>query len=365
MKILTVCSGLDFINYTRKATIEAIHDLNPELEILMYNSVLNLRKKKNKSDRIKTHNYHFWVVEKLRKLRSLVLLEYFLRRPKWKEFFSSYEIILFIDSNQYFLLPYLSDRNKLIYLVRDPSVLQDQSNYFKELPIIKRANAILGISENLCFFYFSKYYGFIPNNVHLWPNTVDTTLWNYNSLKVFKREKNRPVIGLAGNINYVIDIELLIYLANNLPEYDFELAGKIDLNEKENLQMTKLLMNSNVKHLGFIPYNDFPSTVINWDIGLVAAKADNEYANYLNNNKQYQYLALGKPFVSYRYNADYSVFEDLVFIATDKVDFVEKIKMALNKSTENNVVERGIKIASELSSERRARQFLEIAENLK
>ena len=56
------------------------------------------------------------------------------------------------------------------------------------------------------------------------------------------------------------------------------------------------------------PINEFPQIVINWDIGLVAAKPEHEFARYLNNNKQYQYLALGKPFVSYRFNSEYSRF---------------------------------------------------------
>lgn len=364
MKILTVCSGLDFINYTRKATIEAIHDLNPELEILMYNSVLNLRKKKYISVHIKTYHYHFWIVEKLRRFELIVFLEHFLRGLKWKKFFSRFEIVFFIDPNQYFLLPYLSEKNKLIYLVRDPGVLQDEGNYNRELSIIKRAQAILGISENLCSYYFSKYYGFVPGNVHLWPNTVDINLWNYDYWKGYRREKKRHTIGLAGNINYVIDIELLIYLAINLPEYDFELAGKIELSGKEKSRMDELLLFENVRHLGFIPFNDFPATVINWDIGLVAAKQDHEYSRYLNNNKQFQYLAFGKPFVSYRFNSQYSDYEDFVFLANDRNDFVEKVRMAVRMSEDKKIVERGIKIASGQSSVSRAKQFLEIVMNL-
>ncbi len=108
----------------------------------------------------------------------------------------------------------------------------------------------------------------------------------------------------------------------------------------------------------------FRKYVINWDIGLVAAKPDHEYAHYLNNNKQYQYLALGKPFVSYRLDAEYNVFEDFVFIAADKIDFVNKIKEAVIKAKSKGIIDRGIKIAFGQSSECRAKQFLEIANNL-
>ncbi len=158
MKILTVCSSLDFINYTRRATIESIHKLNPDLDILLFNSVLNIRRKKNISLDIKFYFYHFWTVEKLRKIRVLTFFEHFLRSFKWISFFRHYELIFFTDPNQYYLLPYLKRDQKLIYLLRDPSILLYPGNFKKEFPIINRANLILGISKSLCSYYFKKYY---------------------------------------------------------------------------------------------------------------------------------------------------------------------------------------------------------------
>lgn len=364
LKILTVISGLDFINYTRRATIESIHRFNPDLEILMFNSILNIGKQKKTHPQINFHFYHFWIPFRFRKYKLLPIIESFIRRIKWRRFFSRFDIIFLIDPNQYCLLDFLSEKHRVIYLVRDPSVLQSADNYFQELPIIKRADAILAISWNLCTEYFSKYYGYIPENIHLWPNSVDTGLWNYERWKTFIREKKQPTIGLAGNINYVIDIELLAYLAENIPECNFELAGKVDLDDNEKLRFQKLLEFPNVRHLGFIPYDIFPQIVINWDIGLVAAKPDHEYAKYLNNNKQYQYMSLGKPFVTYSFNADYLTFKDLVYIAEDKRDFVIKIRTALSDIMIKDLNMQGIKIAEENSSDNRAKQFLEIASGI-
>ena len=364
MRILTVVSGLDFINYTRRATIEAIHRLNPDLDILLFNSILNIRRKKLTTPRIKFYFYHFWTVERLRKFKLFTFLEHRIRAVKWKSFFVRYDAVFFIDPNQYYLLPYLSENQKLIYLLRDPSVLLDPKIYKKELSVIERADLVLGISRNLCGYYFEKYYGFIPGNVKLWPNTVDIGLWNYNKWKPLIKKKEKPLIGLAGNITYVIDIELLIFIVKSLPEYDFEIAGKLDMSYDEQIEWNELISLPNLRYLGFIPFNEFPKVVINWDIGLVAAKPEHEFALYLNNNKQYQYMALGKPFVSYRLNSEYADFKDLVFIANDRLDFIVKIKMAFNKSKEKDIVEKGIKIASEQSSECRAKQFLKIVGNL-
>jgi len=330
----------------------------------VFNSILNLRKKKNLSDNIKFYFYHFWIVEKFRKVKVLPSAEHFLRYFKWVSFFRRYDRIFFIDPNQYYLLPYLKRDQKLIYLLRDPSILLYADNFKKELPIISRANLILAVSKSLCSYYFKRYYDNTPENVRLWPNTVDIDLWNYYKWIPFIKKKVNPLIGLAGNIDYVIDIGLLIFIAKNLPEYDVELAGKLNLDFEEQLLWDKLLTFSNVKYLGFIPFNDFPGVVINWDIGLVAAKPGHEFAKYLNNNKQYQYLALGKPFVSYRLDSEYDDFEDLVFIADDQLDFVNKIRQAVIKTKDKSVIEKGIRIASEQSSVCRAKQFLEIANKL-
>ncbi len=365
MKILTVVSGLDFINFTRRATIEAIHQRHPDHEILLFNSVLNLRKKKTRSDGIRFHLHHFWVPERLRKIPGLQQAEHFLRCLVQRRFFRRFDVIFFIDPNQYYLLPYLSEKNKLIYLLRDPSILMDSRNYAKELPVLRRADAVLPVSENLCHYYFEKYYGFIPSNVHLWSNTVDLKLWNYDRWKDRIREKQRPVVGLAGNINYVIDLELLRYAASQLPEFDFELAGKMELREDEKPAFELLLSEPNVKYLGFIPFNEFPAAVINWNAGLVAAKQKDEFALYLNNNKQYQYTALGKPFVTFRMNANYAEFGGMVFIAEDRDDYVRKIRQAVEKSTFPSTLDEGISVAQRQSADVRAEQFINIARQLK
>jgi hypothetical protein len=357
-------SGLDFINYTRRATIEAIHKLNPDTDVLLFNSILNIRKKKYISERINFYYYHFWTVEKLRKARLFSSVEHWLRGFRWRSFFKIYSIVFIIDPNQYYLLPYINNDQKLVYLLRDPNLLLDPNCYNKELAIINRADCILGVSKNLCEYYFNKYYKFVPDKVILWSNSVDLGLWDYTRWESFKEKKERPVVGLAGNIDFVIDIELLIFLAENLPQYDFEIAGKLDLEKDQLFQWDLLLAKSNFRYLGFVPYNDFPKIVINWDIGIVAANPDHDFAKYLNNNKQYQYLALGKPFVSYYLNSNYKEFEDLVFLAHDKDDFVSKISEAIEKIKDPSTVLKGITIARMQSSDCRARQFLEIIETI-
>lgn len=358
-KILTVCSTLDFINFTRRATIEAIQKINPDLDILLFNSIKNFWKEKKYNTQINTFLYHFWILEKFRHLPFLSFTEHSLRKHKWKNFFEQYDTIFLTDPNQYYLLPYLKDQ-QIIYLLRDPSVLQDYRNYKKELTIINKADVILGISKNLCTYYFKKYYDYIPDKVFYWPNTVDLELWDYEKYKHLDNAKEKPIIGLAGNINYVNDLELLHYIANNNPGLQFEIAGKVNLQPGPLKFFQELIKKQNVTYKGFIPYQEFPKTVVQWDVGIVAAKLDHEYAKYLNNNKQYQYLALGKPFITYNLNGDYQEFEDMVFVVKNKEEFSETIPYAIKKSESKKSITKGIRIAQKNSSEIRAKEFLEI-----
>ena len=363
-RILTVCSTLDFVNYTRRATIEEIWKQHQQTDILLYNSLKNYFKPKNIIKGPAFYFYHFLVPESLKRYALWSGFEYFLRKWYWKRLFSKYEVIFFTDPNQYYLLPYTNESHKIIYLIRDPSILLDKGNYAKELPIIRRANAILAVSHHLVSYYFEKYYGFVPVNVHYWPNTVDLALWDIKKWEQERRPHQRPVAGFAGNINYVIDLDLISYLASKNPQIDFEMAGKIACSAEEQQKLDKLLALPNVKHLGFIPFNQFPSVVINWDIGLVVAKTNHEFGRYLNNNKQFQYLALGKPFVTFRYDADYEEFGDLVFVASSKEEYSQMLTRALNKAIDPPTLNLALSIASKNSALSRANQFVEIVNNL-
>lgn len=359
MKILTVCSTLDFINFTRRATIEAIHKMNPDLEVLLFNSIKNLTIEKKINHNIRFFYYHFWVLERLRYFNLLPLTEHFIRKPRWKRIFNRYDYIFLTDPNQYYLLPYIEDK-QIVFLLRDPNILLDSRNYKKERAIIEKADIILGISKNLCNYYLERYYGFVPEKVFYWPNTVDLNLWDYNKYRKLIKEKENPVVGLAGNINYINDLELLDYISDNHKHITFEIAGKIDLDRETEKTFKKIIDKPNVRYLGFIDYQIFPKVVINWDVGIVAAKPDIEYSKYLNNNKQYQYLALGKPFITYNLNGDYDEFDDMVFVVKNKEEFSRAIPRAIKKSKHKKSIEKGTKIARKHSADNRAQMFLNI-----
>ena len=76
-------------------------------------------------------------------------------------------------------------------------------------------------------------------------------------------------------------------------------------------------------------------------------------------------MAVGKPFVSFRFNSDYTDFEDLVFLSEDKYDFVEQVRKAFEKSGDSEIIHTGVKIAARQSADLRAKQFMEIVRDIK
>ncbi len=363
MKILAIVSGLDFRNHTRRSTLAAIHKLNPEMDVLLFNSIRNYFAPKISEPDIKFYYYNFWVVEKLRKYRFLFVLERFLRGKRWRVFFEKYTYIFAIDPNQAYLLPYLNEQHKLIYLLRDPVMLQNPLNYHSELSLIKRANAILAISESLKIHYINKHYGFQPEQIFLWSNSVDLELWDHRKYPNI-RNSPIPVAGMAGNINQRTDLALLKFLLSKFPDIKFEIAGKLNLNQLRMKFWKELLYFKNLRYLGYIPFAKLPAVVSKWDIGLLLESKDDEYSSYFNHNKIYQYMALGKPFVSYDYNEHFNEFKNVAFIGRNPIEYAEMINLAMGKSKSPETVSDCLLFAQTNSAEKRADQFLAILKRL-
>lgn len=357
MKLLCVVSTLNFPQFTRRATIEAIHRLHPDTELLMFSSLKNLRTRPVTLPHIKTRQYRFWLPEALKGNKMLVALRHEIKSLYWKRFFQQYEVVFLTDPNQYYLLPYLQ-KQKVVYLIRDPNVLQSPKNHPKELAVLERANVVLATSKNLAEIYLPKYYGFQHPNIHYWPNTVDLNIWDIDKFKDLKPKNTKPVLGMAGNLNNRSDLGLLDYISEQ-KEFHFEVCGNIFLNDaSDKAHLDKILAKSNVKHLGFLPFSHLPAQVNQWDLGLTIEKPC-DYTYFTHHNKIYQYMALGKPVVNLRTHNDYDTIGFPVFIANTKEEYSQKIKEALAIAGKPETIEHCLKVARENSCEVRARQFLD------
>lgn len=356
MKLLCVVSTLNFPQFTRRATIEAIWRQNLETELLMFTGLKTFRKEPVSILGLKTYLYRFWTPEQLKTMPLISCAEHILRKKRWADFMNRYEAIFLTDPNQYWLLPYIR-KQKIIYLIRDPNVLQSEKNFPREKAIFDRADVVFATSRNLAEKYLSKYYGFQHSNIHYWPNTVDLNIWDYNFFKDKSVSGKKFIAGMAGNINDRTDINLLEHITND-EDILFELCGKVTDKVRSNPVFQEVISRKNVKHLGYIPFHKLPERVWGWNVGLTIEKKC-EYTRFTHHNKVYQYLALGKPVVILKIHNDYDDLGEPIFVCDTKEEYAQNLKELMSsEKKETEWVEDALRIANENSNEVRAKQFL-------
>ena len=356
MKLLIVLSSNDFDNFTRRATVEAICKQHPETTLLFFNGIKGfpISKPSNKKLTWKAY-YSLSLGQRKNALRKA---EIAISGLYWKNFIQLFDTIFLTDPNQELLMDYSNRQQKIVYLIRDPNILQSSRNKERELRILQTAEIVFATSKNLAEIYLPKYYGFQHPNIHFWPNTVDLNIWDYTSLEKQIKPKGQKVIGMAGNIgNKRTDFALLEYVADNMTECEIQFAGKISPNSLDNPSLQKFLNSKNVKYLGFVPFAQLPATLINWDVGLVTECQD-EYARFMHHNKVYQYLAMGLPVVSMKIHNDYERLQPFVQSVASYNDYIEAIDIALQYSKQEKFGNKCIEKALENSAEKRAEDFL-------
>ena len=356
MKLLCVASTLNFPNFTRRATIEAIWRQNPDTELLMFTGLKTIGKRHVSITGLETGLYRFWTPEKLKSTPVISGIEPLLRKPRCKASMNRFEVVFLTDPNEYLLLPYLNGQ-KVVYLIRDPNVLQSQKNHAKEKVILQRADTVLATSRNLAERYLPEYYGFQHPNIHYWPNTVDLDIWDYDKYQKYSSHEEIFTVGMAGNLGLKrTDFELLDYLTDQCPEIQFDIAGNVEPAAFEKTNLKTIFERKNVRYLGFIPFDDLPKTVMKWKSGLII-EAQNEYASYMHHNKIYQYLALGKPVVVLRTHADYDNYPEPVYVCHTKEEYSKRLKQLSESNVSMQSVQMAIALARENSNEMRAQQF--------
>lgn len=358
--ILTICSTLDFQNYTRRATIEAIAEKAKHLDIILYTGLKNRFKTKIHSPHLRSTTYHFWIPESLNRFPLLRSLENAVRKPFRKQAFAGYDIIFFTDPNQYRLLPFVEDQT-VVYLIRDPNILQSHSHRDGEMALLNRANLVLATSQNLAERYLPEYYNLQHPNIQYWPNCANLTIWK-NSIQLISKN-DKMTLGMAGNINNRTDLELLDHITR-IDKINFELCGKIIEKQIDSNYLNKILIRNNVNHLDFINLNDLPKIVSGWNVGLTIEKKC-EYTRFTHHNKIYQYLALGIPVVVLKTHDDYKGLEPYVMTADSYEEYIELIKLQLGRQQSEAFREKCRKLAEENSAEKRAEMFMGFVENIR
>ncbi len=124
-----------------------------------------------------------------------------------------------------------------------------------------------------------------------------------------------------------LDIEVLVYLAEQRPDWSIVLVGP----EDEAFKASKLHQITNVHFLGSKPMEALPSYLNHFDVALNPQKLNEvTIGNYP--RKIDEYLAMGKPTVATLTKA-MDVFKDYTYLAETKEDYLKLVERALQENS--------------------------------
>ena len=179
-----------------------------------------------------------------------------------------------------------------------------------------------------------KYFSKLNPNCFLFENAVDPSFLCDPSDFPCREKNTRPRLGYTGWISERTDINLLAHLAKTRPEYDFIIAGPIEIPQKEFLKLSL----PNVRYEGIIPYDKMPVFLKSLDICLIPHH-DTAFSRSMSPLKMFQYLASGRPIVSTKV-AGVDRWSKFISIVDNYDDFVLKIDETMNNDTIENSRER-------------------------
>ncbi len=160
----------------------------------------------------------------------------------------------------------------------------------------------------------SSYY--IPNAVNL--DLFTTTAKQNNGIPYDMKNLQHPIVGFIGNVDSnFVDCDLIEYIVSVNPSFSFVFIGKINKSKEVDV----FLKRPNVYYLGYKKYEDIPSYVLSFDVGIIPFKI-NEITRCLNPLKIYEYMAVGCPVLATEI-PELKTFSNLISIANsnDKFDF--------------------------------------------
>lgn len=273
--------------------------------------------------------------------------------------------ILFTDSDFYrsFFLPEAIRPSHFIYYIRDNMVA---TNYFRkhglrmESAMIRKADAVVTNSEFLAAYArksnpLSYFVGqgcdlalFNKSSVHSLPETI-------TSLK----DKFKAIVGYIGALKSTrIDIELIIFLAEKLPDLGFLLVGPEDDVFIKNDRIHHL---PNVIFAGSKKESELPSWLDFFDVA-INPQLINEITIGNYPRKIDEYLALGKPVVATKTPA-MEYFKNHVYLANSNEDYIPLIRRAITENT-IEIEEERMRLAQTHSWEKNIEEIWKVLDGL-
>jgi len=188
--------------------------------------------------------------------------------------------------------------------------------------IIKKADVIFANSRET-----QKFLSNSRVNPVLILNGVDKEFFSVKENIVPEDIKNipKPIVGYAGKVGKRINVDIIKFISQKLPEVNFVFIGPF-LDKK---WINKLLRYKNIYFLGDKNYKELPYYLNNFDICIIPHNVG-ALENEGDPIKLYEYLAAGKPVVTTSI-AGVDLFGNYIKICKDGKEFLEGITYYLEK----------------------------------
>ncbi len=165
----------------------------------------------------------------------------------------------------------------------------------------------------------------------------------------------KPVMGYSGVIRYMLDLDLVRFLAEQKPEWDFVLVGPVSESRSGfYTQIENLRRRSNVHFLGAKRPEELPSYINSFDVCLLPYVKGEVSSYYAAPLKFYEYLAAGKCVVSTVAIQGYN--RDVVVNCTSTQEVLAAITDVLSKDSAD-LAQKRKEIAKRNSWSERVRQI--------
>jgi glycosyltransferase involved in cell wall biosynthesis len=188
----------------------------------------------------------------------------------------------------------------------------------------------------------------------LMPHGVDVAHFGRAQSEELRRPEDlpvqRPIVGFVGLIEQWIDLELVAYLAENIPEATFVMIGRIAVPAADVPSRPNLLF------LGPRPYESLPAYGRFFDAAIIPYKLTDQVlaANPL---KLREYLAMGLPSVSVS-TPEIDQFADVVSVNRTREDFLRSLRSALATRSTDDAIRRRMRAVEDVSWESRVAGLL-------
>jgi len=167
-----------------------------------------------------------------------------------------------------------------------------------------------------------------------------------------------PVLGFSGNLTSgKVDFDLLEKVASRRPDWNFVFVGPVASDALA--AMNRLTTLPNVHALGFRRYEELPTYVAGFSVGLIPY-AVNDYTRNCSPLKVFEYLAAGKPVVASGVTELVGMEPDVV-VAGSVEEFVAAVERAL-ADRDAGATERRRELARENTWDGRTARLLQIVD---